>query len=562
MKKILCLALALILVLALFAGCNKDDGNHSGGGAQIDTDATYTPNPPLDWPQYPASDVGQNILPFDNVVTVTKNLPLCGEKATYTAWWPLGGFGAQYWTNMSEAANMQELENRTNIHIEYSHPSSNELSAAFPLMIASEDYCDMIYSANLYTGGGDKAIEDGVYIRLNELIDAYAPNYTAIRNYTDDARKGTITSKGNIWGFYNICFEHMPGYMGLNIRQDYMDKVGITQRPVTIDDWDKTLGTMKDALNTEYAIAIPPTGVTRHSAFLSAWDVGSDWFQRDGKAMYGPAQPEFRNYVELMIDWYNRGLLRNDFYAVAPENYTSVISEDYGKGDYVAVDGQNFFGSMLSRYSDNAFGIAIRQPVLNRGDESHIRFDQGVINGDQLAITTACKNPELAVSWMDYRYTYEGYLLIYYGVEGLTYVRDGDHHISITDNIINNPDGKSPFSELFKYLATTQTCTLCDYTNGWCFLDPAYAEEITVWMQDKCDHNYPANLGLLTPEDGAEFAAIYNDIDTYVQETIPKFIIGQISMDKYDDFVSQMYRMNLDRAIELKQIALDDYNNR
>ena len=565
MKKYLCLALVLVLVLALFAGCTKSGGNtNAGDGGKIDTNATYPSNPPLDWPQYEASDVGQNILPFDNVVAVTKNLPLTGEKVTYTAWWPLGGFGATYWTNMGEAANMQELENRTNIHIEYSNPSSAELSAAFPLMIASEDYCDMIYSANLYTGGGDKAIEDGVYIRLNELIDQYAPNYTAIRNYTDDARKGTITSAGNIWGFYNICFEHMPGYMGLNIRKDLMDKVGITERPATIDDWDKTLGTMMDALGTEYAIAIPPTGVTRHSAFLSAWDIGSDWFQRDGKVGYGPVEPEFRNYVELMIDWYNKGYLRNDFYAVPPDSYNNDITwQEYGTpGKMVAADGSNVFGSMLANYGDeNAFGVAVRQPILKAGDECHIRFDQGVINGDQLAITTACKNPELLVSWVDYRYTYEGYKLLYYGIEGLTYIEDQPHHIFITDHIVNNPDGASPFQYLGKYTASILQCSVSDYTNGWCFLDPAYAEEITVWGQDKCDHNYP-NIDLLTAEDGSEFSALYSDIETYINETVPKLIMGSISMDKYDDFVNQIKTMGIDRCIELKQAALDDYNNR
>ena len=31
------------------------------------------------------------------------------------------------------------------------------------------------------TGGPDKWIDDGIILRLNELIDAYAPNYKAMR---------------------------------------------------------------------------------------------------------------------------------------------------------------------------------------------------------------------------------------------------------------------------------------------------------------------------------------------------------------------------------------------
>ncbi len=586
MKKLLSLLLVAMMMFALVAGCSDDakqspsasatpsastnvsDGSGNGEGDEnivtvVDGDTTYTHSyTPIEWEQYPATDVGQDFLQFD-MVAVTKDLPLVDEKVTFDAWWPMGA--SDYLTGYNDAANIQELENRTNIHIDYFHPSSSEAATSFPLMIASNDYSDMIYYAGYYTGGGDKAIEDEVYIRLNELIDQYAPNYKTIREYSEEARKMTITSSGNIWGFYNICSESMPGYMGLNIRQDFMDRAGIAERPVTIDDWDETLGIMLDAIDeAEYAFALPPTGVARWSAFLSAWGIGGEWFQVDGVAKYGPVEPEFRNYVELMRDWYQKGYLRTDFYAVAEANYTMDITwEEYGSGKCVAADGSNTFGNMLSSYTDNPdiFCVAVRQPVLNEGDETHIRFDQGYINGEQLAITTECENPELLVQWMDYRYTLDGYLLLNHGVEGLTYVRDGEWHVSITDNIINNEEGVSASSYKGKYCAGGLTPSLCDYTINWCFLDPAYTTEIQVWGQDKCDHNYP-DIDLLTAADGAEFAALFTDIETYVFETVPKFIIGTLSMDNYDDFVNQIKAMDIDRCIELKQIALDDFNSR
>jgi len=598
MKKAISLILAVMLILALVAGCTSggtttttpapDSGSSSGGstgstGSTGSSDSTGEDKPagtvtedgfvhnytPLEWPEYPMSDVGQDVLQFDMIAT-TKDLPLTDEKVTFTAWWPMGA--NDYRSGYNEAANMQELEARTNIHIEYQHPSTTEMVTAFPLMIASDDYTDMIFYAGLYTGGGDKAIDDGVYLRLNELIEEYAPNYTAIRNYTDEAKKMTISSAGNMAFFYNICKENMPGYMGLNIRKDFMERAGITERPVTIADWDETLGIMLDAIDeAEYAFGLPPTGVTRWSAFLSAWDIGSDWFQRDGVAMYGPNEAEFRNYVELMKSWYDKGYLRTDFYAVPPDNYNNDITwTDYGMGKLVACDGSNTFGSMVANNSGGAspdgYGLAVRQPVLNEGDEIHIRFDQGVVNkgvssSEMLALTTSCTNPELLTSWVDYRYTFDGYLLLYYGVEGLTYYRTGDYHINITDHIVNNPDGVSPFSYLGKYTAGILQCSVSDYTNGWCFLDPAYAEEIKVWGLDKCDHNFP-DIPLLSAADSGEFSSLYADIETYVAETVPKFIIGDLSMDDFDDFQAMLKTMGIDRCIELKQDALDDYNSR
>ena len=585
MKKFLSLVLAALMLFALAAGCasdaeespsssptatptpsTSDDGGNgeSGDNVTIVVDGeneyvhSYTP---IDWGDYPATDVGQDILEFD-MVAVTKDLPLIDEKVTFDAWWPMTP--SNYITDYNEATNMQELENRTNIHIEYYQPSATEVATNFPLMIVAEDYADMIYYAGYYTGGGDKAIEDEVYIRLNELIDEYAPNYKAIREYTEEARKMTITSAGNIWGFYNICMENMPGYMGLNIRKDFMDRAGVTERPVTIDDWDETLGVMLNAIDeAEYGIAIPPTGITRWSAFLSAWGIGGEWFQVDGVAKYGPIEPEFRNYLELMRDWYQKGYLRTDFYATPEANYNNDVTwTEYASGACVAADGSNTFGSMLAMWGqEEAYGLAVRQPVLNEGDETHIRFDQGVINGEQLAITTACDNPELLVSWVDYRYTLDGFLLLHYGTEGQTYVRDGEYHISITENIINNDEGVAPQTYRGKYCVGGLAVSLSDYTVNWCFLDPVYAEEILVWGQDKCDNNYP-DIDLLTAEDGAEFAAIFTDIETYVFETVPRFIIGSMSMDEYDSFVAQIRSMGIDRCIELKQAALDDFNSR
>jgi sugar phosphate isomerase/epimerase len=38
-----------------------------------------------------------------------------------------------------------------------------------------------------------------------------------------------------------------------------------------------------------------------------------------------------------------------------------------------------------------------------------------------------------------------------------------------------------------------------------------------------------------------------------------QFIIGQKSLDEWDSFVSTLYDMGIDTAIEVKQAAYDDY---
>jgi len=191
MKKTLSLILALMLIFALVAGCSNNTASEpenspaassepstesskpieSSEPEPVDPNQEFTKNyTPIDWGDSPATDVQQDILTYD-MVAVSKNLPLVSEKVNLTAWWPMSNMEATYLSNYNDAPNMQEIENRTNIHVDFFQPSTAELESAFPLMVASDDYCDMIFYADYYTGGGDKAIEDGVYIRLNELIE-------------------------------------------------------------------------------------------------------------------------------------------------------------------------------------------------------------------------------------------------------------------------------------------------------------------------------------------------------------------------------------------------------
>jgi putative aldouronate transport system substrate-binding protein len=52
------------------------------------------------------------------------------------------------------------------------------------------------------------------------------------------------------------------------------------------------------------------------------------------------------------------------------------------------------------------------------------------------------------------------------------------------------------------------------------------------------------------------------DIGTYVDEMTVKFIIGQEPLANYDAYVQQVKSMNVDRALELQQAAVERYLNR
>jgi putative aldouronate transport system substrate-binding protein len=67
---------------------------------------------------------------------------------------------------------------------------------------------------------------------------------------------------------------------------------------------------------------------------------------------------------------------------------------------------------------------------------------------------------------------------------------------------------------------------------------------------------------LHTSEESTELAKITNDLTTYVDEMMLKFITGQEPLSKFDEYMERLRALEVERAISIKQAALDRYNNR
>ncbi len=52
---------------------------------------------------------------------------------------------------------------------------------------------------------------------------------------------------------------------------------------------------------------------------------------------------------------------------------------------------------------------------------------------------------------------------------------------------------------------------------------------------------------------------IFSDIDTYMYETVSKFVVGDLSLDQFDSFVQQLKDMGIEGCIAIEQAAYDRY---
>ena len=81
-----------------------------------------------------------------------------------------------------------------------------------------------------------------------------------------------------------------------------------------------------------------------------------------------------------------------------------------------------------------------------------------------------------------------------------------------------------------------------------------------MWAGDKNEQNFlqmpPVTL---TAEESSEQADIMAQVNTYAQEMMYKFITGAEPLDNYDNYLKELDGLNMKRALEIEQDALNRF---
>lgn len=481
------------------------------------------------------------------------------EKITLKYFYPLGGDYLRAVDNLNSSLVIQEMEKKTNIHMEFIHPPLGQEAEQFNLMIASDDLPDIIthdFGIPNYPGGGDKAIKDGKYLKLNDLIDKHAPNFKKLIGNDNDLKKNIITDQGNIWGLPMIDHTAQEAFTGPIVRKDWLDELGLPI-PKTVNDWYNTLKVFKEKKGAVSPFILSSSGYPTDGAIIGAYGIGQRFYQVNNKIKYGPLENGFKDFLIEMNKWYKEGLIDKDF----PTGGKETPYMTTGKSGSL-IGGFWVFNNWEAASTDKKMQlVGAPYPSLKEGEKPHFRQNNLRMRGFFTSITSKCKYAERAIKWMDYFYSDEGYIMANYGFEGKTFTKSGNKY-QYTDLVLKNPEGVSMNIALAKY-AFSHGAFLRDWTRD---IDPAIygqrAIDATAVWHNSADNAYMLPPTTLTAEEGAEFSTLMGDIDTYVNEMVLKFITGAESFDKYEQFTKQINSMNIKRATELQQSALDRYNKK
>ena len=564
--------LALSLVSGLLAGCGESTASSAAAesakpeSAAAPTQETAAAPESAQEAEPSTAEESQVEEAVEFQLAETVDLPITDEVTTFSMWCgaPPGGL------SVVGSPIMEYITEKTNISLELLEQNMMTANEKFNLMVASQDYPDIISGFDeSYSGGAVKGYEDDVIIDLTDLMEENAPNYMAYIQQDQQNYRDAYNDDGQML-FMNGYNDYYVQARGNVIRQDLLDKLGL-DIPVTYDDYHNVLEAFKND-GIEYPIWMPQA--VQGGALLSAGfgvsgytlqQSGTHFFQKDGTVYSSFLTEEYKEFLKLMAQWYSEGLMAKDFYAIVDDmgsaSEPAILNGNVGMWYHMA-DKIGTYNKSASVEGFHAVGLA--DAVQQEGDISHFYQNEGSskTTNKGISISVQAEDPENILRFFDWFFTKEGSTVANYGIEGTSFEYDAEGNPQYTDLIANNPD--YTFQQIALLYCWADIPTIVDRDRSF----------QATYTQDSLDaielygkntdgaHEMPTRLSF-TAAESDEYASTIGDIETRADEQIVRFVIGELNFDSdWDDFVQELKDMGLERCVELKQDALDRYDQR
>ena len=462
---------------------------------------------------------------------------------------------------------LQVIQEKTGIDVEIQAVSQTNGSDMMNLMLASGDYPDMIESMS-YATGFAAAMDDDIVLEITDMIEENAPDYNKLLTETPAYKKSVATDDGRI-GIFAVITEGKRGPEdGLMINQDWLDECGL-DAPVTFDDMEEVLTAFKDHYTLTNPLYLPGDGIMDNDQLSASFGValkfnsitgeGGFYVDEDGEVKFGYTQEGFRDYVTLMHDWYEKGLLSTDFLS----NTTDYMNDDLigevasqSVGIFSRGDG---LMSLLRELSGSNL-VALADPVVNEGDIIHLGNAEPLPSTARgVVITTGCAEPEICCQFLNWWYTEDGFLAGTYGEEGVSFEFDAEGKPQYTE-LMTATEGTTLSSQKIDYCGPMQL--LIDGTTPEASFPEVAQEAPLIWGSNKDGAYAIPDAVEMTAEEGDDFNTSFSDIATLCRQYTVQFITGDKDLSEVDAFQEQLESMGVQDCCDIKQTALERYNNR
>lgn len=469
-RKVVSLMLVSAMVAGMLAGCGSDSGS-SKGGSSTETGSAAE-----------ASSSGETADDADDKSPITfEYFNADGKNGN--------------WDNPVAKA----ITEATGVTLDVSYPvaSQGDAKEDIALMIANDEYPDMIYAK----GSATDLYQAGALIDMTDLIEKYGPNikkmYGAemekLKWSQDDpgiyqlsyagVNQKTLTTGGSCQIQWAALKENDYKYPKTLDEYEKMIKSYLAAHPKTEDGLDM-IGITMSASDWHWMITLGnPAGlIADASPDNGQWIIDDEY-----NVHYKHVTDEEKEYFKWLCRMYNEGILDPNFATQTDDDYIAKVAS----GRVVAITDAEWHYSQCEatlvadgKVDQTYVGL----PVTLREDQvEKALLYQGTTVGWGIGITKSCEDPVRAIKFLDYLCSDEGQILYHWGIEGENYFLDDDGQPYRTDEEVakaqSDPDyakntgidnytgfpiyGTGSYSEDgFPYTPTTKESVIANYNEA------------------------------------------------------------------------------------------------
>ncbi|KRG11886.1 hypothetical protein ACA29_14440 [Lederbergia galactosidilytica] len=448
----------------------------------------------------------------------------------------------------------KEFEKLSNIKIEWNDVPQDGFDERKNLEYAAKKLPDAFYKAEISHAEAVKYGSSGLFIPLEDLLEEYAPNLTALFEQYPEIKSSITAPDGHIYALPAIVELDAARTEKFWVNKDWLDKLGL-EEPTKPEELVDVLTAFKndDPNGNGKQDEIPLTErnfPTLVNNMASSWgllqDMGNTINIENDKVHIWKTDDKYKDLLQFLNKLYKEGLLDRDVLSHFPSEYTAKLST--GKVGMSHTQGDD----MSTQYKDYEYiGIA---PIKGPFGDQLVKASPLARDFGTFAITSANEYPEATIRWIDYFFSKEGSIFFRYGVEGETFNYDDNglpqyiEEDANLENVTPFPGGGAP-----QYIT--------EYNSS------AINSEAVQEAQKKFDPYLPEVIygaPLFDEKTTKEVNQIRQDMDAYYNETSSQFINGDLSfdkwdeyVDKWDEYVSTIENMGLERLEEIYQEAYD-----
>lgn len=474
------------------------------------------------------------------------------------------------------------------LDIEYPVDSTGDAAQDIALMIANDDYPDLIFAKgecmNLY--------DAGAYIDMEPYIDQYGPNIKKMYGEEYDKLRWSKTDRG----IYQLCYAGVGAKTlktcGTAALQYQVLKENNWAYPKTIPELEQTV--------KDYMAAHPKTAdgadTIGMSISVTDWhwlitlgnpagfiatgqpDNGEWLVEKDLTCTFKHMDDRLKEHYRWLNRMYQEGVLDPNFATQTHDDYLAKLAA----GQVVCVFDQDWdIGQPMSLLkSENRLDETFCYLPVSESEDIKVGVTtyQGLQAGWGVGITKSCKDPARAVQFLDFLCSDEGEVLYKWGIEGVNYQLDENGMRYRTEDEIAKASSDPDYSKNTgignyggfpiygdgatdangnPYTTATRESVIAEYNENEKAACEAWGVESLIDIFPKPEEfdipNYPPLWAMTMP---AEITTKMNTLDDIAQVAIVNMIKDKPeNFDKnWDDF---MAKLDGEGAVENNQAMTD-----